>query len=174
MKINEFVSQSDKYKTFLGWDWSINAYNLPAFIRNTFSLLQIYENKIPMLFGLQKEECKICKTKPNLPSAMVYQVDTSVLLKDKKNASIHILLEHLKRNSSLSNCCRKSNFFKYSKTRCILLELTNPVCLSITDSEEYEGNEIIINSFVTEEKRQGEVSYCSIFRQKNILSKYEW
>ena len=42
LKINEFVSQLGKYKSFLGWDWSVNANNLPVFIRNTFSLLQIY------------------------------------------------------------------------------------------------------------------------------------
>ena len=169
LKINEFVSQLDKYKTFLGWDWNLNANNLPIFIRNTFSLLQIYEKKIPVLFGLQNEdeECKICKKLPNLPSSIVYQVDTSVILKANKDVSINVLLAHLVRNSASNNCCKKTKKFKSSKTRCILMELSNPLLLSIPDSEEYEGNKIIINSLVTEERSEGLVSYSSIFRHKN-------
>ena len=167
MKINEFASQLNKYKSFLGWDWSVQAFNIPVFIRNTFSLLNIYENKIQTLFGLSDEKCKVCKNISISPSAIVYQVDISILMKKKKDISVNLLLNHLKRNSAQKECCMQTKLIKSSNTKYIVLELSSPVSIDFTESEEFEGKKIIINSFVTEEQSQGVTSYCSVFHHRN-------
>ena len=167
LKINEFASQLDKYKSFLGWDWIVHSSDIPAFIRNTISMLKISESQISSLFGLDDEMCRICKKQPSSPSALVYQVDISILQKRKTNINVNALLNYLIKNSSVNECCMQTKLLKSSRMRCIIMELSSPVSINITDSEVFEGKKILINSFVTQEQNQGEMTYQSTFFQGN-------
>ena len=162
LKIIEFTSQLNLFKSTLGWNWTKNAGDFPSFLENTLRLVAKFEPESSSLFGLPSVQCNKCHEERNFPKKLIFEVDTRKLL-NEEIVDVKDLLTILFKGISRKKCCEPNMHFLDSDMKCIIFKLSNPLTMKILDSEEMFGRNLIYKSHGTEDVINGVVSHSSMF-----------
>ena len=151
----------------LGWNWQDDPSNLPIFIKNTLSLLGIYESETSSLFGIPNRQCQTCMKIQTLPGQLVHQINTSKILLDNMVIDLKCLTDMWMEQNGYDKCCTTNMFLKDSSTKCLLMEFSHSISIDLNKEEVFNGQRLKINSFVSEDVMDGARSYFSNFYLKD-------
>jgi hypothetical protein len=91
------------------------------------------------------------------------------MMYEAENVNVKCLFDALLKKPNFGKCCMENLIFQNSVKKCILLELSHPISLDLTNSVVLYGKEIVINSALSQENLNGQLTYSSHFNIKNQM-----
>ena len=149
LKMNEIVSQLNQYEEIQQINWRDNMLDLPAFTRNTVSLLNV-NTKLHSMFGLPEGQCQKCKMKTRNTDEIVHEVDTKDMM-NRDIISMRYVFNLLICKQTRQDCCFKSLQFEESRGKIILMRFSHPVNVKIISTENLGGTNISYTSHIEEQ-----------------------
>ena len=163
LQLNEFVNQLDQYVSFLGWDCLENSTDLPSFIDNTLRLIHRREN-FCSVFHLGDDHCEECKKENDFA---IIKIKTEKQNSDDEGLEIReIIQKALQERNQNKECIHKLILDANIEETCLILHLSKPVSINISDGSSYHGMRVSYRSHV--EKNQDNLDQA-FFRNNNQM-----
>ena len=165
LKLNEYISQLKQYEEKYETNWRDLLPDFQSFCHSTLNLMENNDIKISSIFGLPNIQCHLCKTALNKKNELIFDIEANEVMKIKSVSIKHIFNLLIKKVSKY-DCCSTSLQRQKGNDMILIVRLSFPVNLHISNSESFGEGEILYQSHLEE---LGDNQYCSYFKINDKL-----